>query len=80
MESPKAEEVFNEDLCFEIKALYCDPFGSNLRNNLAHGLYDYQQCHSVQAVYAWWFALKLVILSFWNASRDAAEYEEERES
>ena len=77
MESPKAEEVFGEDSCFEIKALYCDPYGSNLRNNVAHGLYDYQQCHSVQAVYAWWFALKLVLHSFWNASRDSADYEEE---
>ena len=60
MELPKAEEIFGEDLSFEIKALFCDPSGPNLRNNLAHGLLDDEACQSVYAIYAWWLGLKLV--------------------
>ena len=80
MDSPEIEEIFSDDLCFEISALFCDPYGSNLRNYVAHGLFDDQQCHSVQAVYAWWFALKLVFLSYWNTSRGAAKDEVEVEN
>ena len=38
MDLPQTEKIFGEDLSFEIKALFCDPFGPNLRNELAHGL------------------------------------------
>ena len=41
---PQTEEIFGEDLSFEIKALFCDPFGPNLRNELAHGLLDDTAC------------------------------------
>ena len=67
MELPEAEKIFGEDLSFEIKALFCDAFGPNLRNELAHGLLDDDACQSVYAVYAWWHALNLVFCSFWNA-------------
>ena len=62
---PQTTTIFGEDLTYEIKALFCDQLGPNLRNNIAHGLLDDQQAHSVDAVYAWWLALKLVINPFW---------------
>jgi hypothetical protein len=34
MELPEIETIFRKDLSFEIKALFCDPFGPNLRNEL----------------------------------------------
>jgi hypothetical protein len=43
MELPEIETIFGKDLSFEIKALFCDPFGPNLRNELAHGLLDYEE-------------------------------------
>ena len=71
---PEALAIFKEDLTYEIKALFCEPMGPNLRNNIAHGLLDDQQCHSVYAVYAWWLTLKLVFSTFWNSlHRDPAE-------
>lgn len=63
--------VFGDDLSFEIKALFCDPLGANLRNELAHGLMDQNACNSLHVVYAWWFTLKLVFNAFWNAARRA---------
>ena len=68
MELEETEHIFGEDLSFEIKALFCNLSGPNLRNNLAHGLLDDQACQSAYAIYAWWFGLKLVFNPFWNAA------------
>lgn len=65
---PEMEKVFGPNLSFEIKALFCDPFGPNLRNQLAHGLLDLDGCQSVYSIYAWWFGLKLTFNAFWNAT------------
>lgn len=69
MDLPEVGQIFGEDIAFEIKALFCDPFGPNLRNELAHGLLDEDQCESVNSIYAWWFGLKLVFNTFWNSLR-----------
>jgi len=69
MELPEVTQIFGEDLSFELKALFCDAFGPNLRNELAHGLLDDEACRSTYAIYAWWFGLKLVFNTFWNAKR-----------
>ncbi|MEN1971283.1 DUF4209 domain-containing protein [Luteimonas sp. MJ204] len=71
-EMEAAKRVFGEDLVFEIQAVFCDPFGPNLRNEVAHGLLDDDQFASPYAVYAWWFALRLVFATWWNSTRRAA--------
>jgi hypothetical protein len=71
MELPEANQIFGEDLSFELKALFYDAFGPNLRNELAHGLLDDEVCHATYAIYAWWLGLKLVFSTFWNAKRKA---------
>jgi hypothetical protein len=73
MKLPEAEQVFGKNLTFELKALFCDPFGPNLRNEIAHGLLDESDCSSQYAIYAWWLALKLVFNNWWNAARKEAE-------
>jgi len=72
MELPEAEEVFGKNLAFELKALFCDAFGPNLRNELAHGLLDEAECHSPHAIYAWWLALRLTFKPWWNTARNQA--------
>ncbi|MCK9293861.1 MAG: DUF4209 domain-containing protein [Desulfobulbaceae bacterium] len=72
---PEMKAVFGDDLTFEIKALFCDPLGANLRNELAHGLIDHNACNSFHGVYAWWLILKLVFNTFWNAARQEREPE-----
>lgn len=69
IDQPEAENVFGTDLVFEIKALYCTPMGPNLRNLLAHGLLDDNDCQSTEVIYAWWLGLRLVCHPFWNAAR-----------
>ena len=64
---PEAKVVLGENLTYEIKAQFCDQIGPNLRNNIAHGLLDDQQCYSCGVVYAWWLGLKLVLNSLWES-------------
>lgn len=68
MDLPEAEQIFGKDLTFEFKSLFCDAFGPNLRNELAHGLLDEDACHSPFAIYAWWLALRLTFNTWWNAA------------
>lgn len=46
---------------FELKALFCEPFGPNLRNELAHGLMDETRFLSCEALYAWWWILRFML-------------------
>ncbi|MCY1543426.1 hypothetical protein D9M68_792440 [compost metagenome] len=77
MDLPEAERVFGKDLAFELKTLFCDAFGPNLRNELAHGLLDEDACHSPYAIYAWWLGLRLVFNTWWNAARNPDLYAED---
>lgn len=60
VDKPEVSIIFGEDLAFELNALFCNAIGPNLRNELAHGLLDGDDCESVFSIYAWWFGLKLV--------------------
>lgn len=73
---PQVREIFGDNTTFEIKALFCSPYGANLRNNVAHGLLNDSQCYSTHSVYAWWFALKLVINSLQMARVSEGEMPE----
>jgi len=66
---PEAEQVFGKDLAFELRSLFCDAFGPNLRNKLAHGLLSESACRSPFAIYAWWLTLRLTFNTWWNAAR-----------
>lgn len=78
MDLPEAEQVFGKDLAFELKTLFCDAFGPNLRNELAHGLLDEDACHSPFAIYAWWLGLRLVFNTWWNmAHKNTTEGKED---
>ena len=65
---PEVSAIFGEDLAFEFKALFCDAFGPNLRNEVAHGLLDASSCQTAQTFYAWWLVLRVTFNTFWNAA------------
>jgi len=74
---PATAEVFGEDLAFELKALFCDPLGPNLRNELAHGLLSDDACNSPFSIYAWWLCLRIVFNAFWNTKRNSGTRKED---
>ena len=69
LELPEAVHVFGKDLAFELNSLFCDAFGPNLRNELAHGLLAEDQYNSPFSIYAWWFALRLTFNTWWNSAK-----------
>ncbi|MGX9727887.1 MAG: DUF4209 domain-containing protein [Candidatus Electronema sp. VV] len=69
MEIAEVSRIFGEDLAFELKALFCDAFGPNLRNQIAHGLLNDQECLSVYAVYAWWLGIKIIFNTFYRTQQ-----------
>jgi hypothetical protein len=55
--------VLGENLVFDLQSLLVEPgFGSNLRNDLAHGLMDSQQFCADEAIYAWWIIWRICCL------------------
>ena len=77
---PETEEIFGEDDTFEIRSLFCELKGPNLRNNVAHGLLNDQEANSIDTVYAWWFGLKLVFKFFWNSLAADSDGESQEET
>ena len=80
LEISEVQNIFGNNLTFELKALYTDPFGPNLRNEMAHGLLEYDEAQSVSAMYAWWFFLRLVIRTYFhwaNTTSDSAQGNDE---
>ncbi len=67
---PEAEKVFGKDLIFEFTSLFCDAFGPNLRNELAHGLLEEDACHSPSGIYAWWLVFRMTTNAWYNAAHD----------
>ncbi len=80
IELPECSTIFGDDLTYEIRALFCDQVGPNLRNNVAHGLLNDREVQSVDAVYAWWLGLKLVFNTFWNSLARETEDEEHEQA
>lgn len=60
---PKCKEIFDENLTEEIRLLFCDAMGANLRNNIAHGLLNDSDGHSSHSIYAWCLLFKLIFLN-----------------
>ena len=76
---PESESIFGADITYEIRSMFCDQFGANLRNNVAHGLLDDRQSYSIESIYGWWLGLKLVCNAFWNSLRAVGETEVEED-
>lgn len=66
LELPEAEQVFGKSLKFELKSIFTEALGYNLRNNVAHGLLNDNNSVSAGSIYAWWMILRLVIRSIFS--------------
>lgn len=63
-DSPEFATIFGKDIAFEIRTVFCDAFGLNFRNEVAHGLLSDGDGNAVESAYAWWLLLKLVFSHF----------------
>lgn len=70
---PQATEMVGADITLELRALLTEQEGANLRNHVAHGLFNDAEAWSYSAVYAWWLCLRLVVVPLWQMREKAAE-------
>lgn len=53
--------ILHEDLIFDLEGLLNESFGENIRNLVAHGLYESGRFFMYPGFYTWWIALKLAL-------------------
>ncbi len=63
LETTQAKAAFGEDQVFELQDLLVDPLGTNLRNEVAHGMLTDEGFFGTEVMYAWWLMLKFCVLS-----------------
>ena len=71
LDLPEAENVFGKDVVFEMRAVFADTLGPNLRNEVAHGLLDDNSASSIGSIYAWWMILRLIVRSLMGLGTDS---------
>lgn len=54
--------MFSPDFLFELKAVFSDHAGPNVRNEVAHGLKNDEDFNGDIDFYVWWFGLKLAFM------------------
>lgn len=55
-------EVLGASTVFDLRGLLVERTATNLRNRTAHGLSDYVQFMTTQAIYLWWMTLRLCMM------------------
>lgn len=63
LETPEALTVFGEDGVFEMQDLLTEQLGTNLRNEVAHGLLGDSQLFGTDVLYVWWLLLRYCVLT-----------------
>ncbi|MBL0127737.1 MAG: DUF4209 domain-containing protein [Flavobacteriales bacterium] len=58
---PETEAIFGTDNLFEIRGVFYDAAGYNLRHRIAHGMITEAQCASEQGINAWWMILRFCL-------------------
>lgn len=70
---PVLQEIFGEDLIFDLQGLLISRYGSNFRNKLAHSIMKSQDFYHSSSIYLWWITLKLICLPFIKKYLDIIE-------
>lgn len=64
---PTAEDVFGADILFDLRGILIERFGSNMRNEAAHGLMPEVAFYRAESVYLWWLVIHLCWIGFRSA-------------
>lgn len=72
LKHPKLVEILGEDTVYDLRGLLVERFGSNLRNELAHGLLDPSAFFTNRCIYLWWLTLRLCCIPIFLAENNEA--------
>lgn len=64
LDHPNLEQILGEDFIFHLRCLLIEKFGSNMRNEVAHGFVT--NFSDPRFVYLWWLSLQLCIQPLFN--------------
>ncbi|MCJ8351974.1 DUF4209 domain-containing protein [Moritella sp.] len=70
LDMPESLEVFGQNHLFELKALFTNSIGPNLRNEVAHGLLSDSAAYAEAPIYAWWMLIRMTIHSIILSSEE----------
>ena len=73
----KLESILGADIIKELRVLFTDQHGADLRNSIAHGLMPHGAFFGFAAIYAWWFMLFLCINPVYRRFRAKPEQPKE---
>jgi len=62
LSSPDLMSILKKDIIFTLKGLLVERMGSNLRNEICHGLLDYERFFTSELPYFWWLTLRLCLV------------------
>lgn len=63
LETHEAAQAFGTDGVFELQDLLVDTLGTNLRNEVSHGLLDDSGLFGAEVLYAWWHLLRYCVVT-----------------
>ena len=75
LDMPESLEAFGQDHLFELRALFTNSIGPNLRNEVAHGLLTDNAAYSEAPIYAWWVLMRMTIYSIITSSEEKGDVE-----
>lgn len=62
LELADLKQLLTEDTIFNLRCLLIESLGSNLRNEICHGLFDYHRFFAPEVLYLWWLTLYLCLI------------------
>jgi len=62
LDVPDLKQILNENIIFTLKGLLVERMGSNLRNEICHGLFSHNQFFTPPLAYLWWLTLYLCLM------------------
>ncbi len=68
--------MFGENLVFDLKCLLVERAGSNMRNQMAHGLMDDAAFVGAKASYLWWLTLRLCLFPLLRVQQEDEQTED----
>ena len=73
LQLPETNEIFGTDLVLTMRALLTESFGSNLRNDITHGMLPDAGCYQPNVLYAWWLLLRICLMPIVQAQQSKSE-------
>jgi len=64
----ETRQLLGEDLTFCLQGLLVSPFGANLRNQMAHGLWTRNAFYSYATIYLWWIVIRILFVNLLSQS------------